>query len=382
MHRNAATARTDVARRRTLHHARRKATTMNAIVIVDALWGDSGKGKTCAHLAAKHNAALAVRAGVGTNAGASVTLDDGTLVKARQLPTGWINPGTRVAVGSGVMVDPRVFAGEVERFGLAGRAFVDGRCAVITPAHIQAEKDDPHLATTVGSTCTGNGHARADFVLRRAQQARDVPELAPYVIDVASEVNAIAAAAGQFVLVEGSQGTLLSLALSNDYPFTTSDNCTSTAAMDDVGLNWRLVTDVVMVVKTMPTRVGEGPLPFEIPAQEAIARGIAEYGVVTGRPRRKAERVDMELLRYAAMLNGPTQIALTFCDHYDPAMRGARSADGITPRVRSLIAEVEDVTGAAVTMLDTGPRLHDMIDLSPAPVTAGVQGEGRSDGAA
>lgn len=340
-----------------------KGTCMNAIVIVDALWGDSGKGKACAHLAEKHDAALAVRAGVGTNAGASVTLDDGTLVKARQLPTGWINPGTRVAVGSGVLVDPRVFADEVARFGLAGRAFVDGRCAVITPEHIQAEKDDPHLAATVGSTCTGNGQARADFVLRRALQARDVPELAPFVSDVAREVNDIAAADGQTVIVESSQGTMLSLALSNDYPYTTSGNCTSAAAMDDVGLNWRLVTDVVMVVKSMPTRVGEGPLPYEIPVEEAIARGIAEYGVVTGRPRRKAERIDLDLLRYAAMLNGPTQIALTFCDHYDPAMRGVRSAAGITPRIRSLIAEVEEVTGAPVTMLDTGIRLRDMIDL-------------------
>jgi len=132
-----------------------------------------------------------------------------------------------------------------------------------------------------------------------------------------------------------------------------------------VGLNWRLVTDVVMVVKAMPTRVGEGPLPFEMPVEEAISRGIAEYGVVTGRPRRKAERIDMDLLRYAGMLNGPTQIALTFCDHYDPAMRGVRSVDEITPRIRSLIAEVEDATGAPVTMLDTGMRLHDMIDLSP-----------------
>jgi adenylosuccinate synthase len=342
---------------------------MNAIVIVDALWGDSGKGKACAYLAEKHHAALAVRAGVGTNAGASVTLDDGTLVKARQLPTGWINPGTRVAVGSGVLVDPTVFADEVYRFGLEGRAFVDGRCAVITPAHIQAENDDPHLSTTIGSTCTGNGHARADFILRRAQQARDVPELAPYVLDVAREVNTVAAADGATVIIEGSQGTMLSLALSADYPYTTSDNCTSAAAIDDVGLNWRLLTDVVMVVKAMPTRVGQGLLPYEMPVEEAISRGIAEYGVVTGRPRRKAERIDMDLLRYAAMLNGPTQIALTFCDHYDPDMRGIRSADAITSRVRALMAEVEAATGAPVTMLDTGIGLHDMIDLSPALIS-------------
>ena len=151
---------------------------MSATIIVDALWGDSGKGKICAQQSIRHDAELAVRAGVGTNAGASVTTDDGRLIKARQLPTGWLNPGTRVAVGSGVLVDPEVFAGELDRFDLADRALVDRRCAVITPEHIAAERADQHLMATVGSTGTGNGPARADFVLRRAGQAGDHPDLA------------------------------------------------------------------------------------------------------------------------------------------------------------------------------------------------------------
>ncbi|HEY1176118.1 MAG TPA: adenylosuccinate synthetase [Phytomonospora sp.] len=335
---------------------------MSATVIVDALWGDSGKGKTCAHLARRDGAALAVRAGVGTNAGASVTLDDGTLVKARQLPTGWVNPGTRVAVGPGVLVDPAILAAEVERFGLEGRAFVDGRCAVITPEHIAAERADAHLRATVGSTCTGNGAAAADFAMRKARQVRELPELAPYVVDVPREVNKAAAGDGG-VLIESSQGTMLSLHFSEDYPYTTSGNCTTAAALTDVGLDWRLLTDVVMVVKAMPTRVGEGPLPHEMPAEEAVARGIAEFGVHSGRPRRKASRLDFALLEYAAMLNGPTQIALTFCDHFDPAMRGRREASAITREVRALMAEVEEATGAPVTMLDTGPGLGDVIDV-------------------
>ncbi|HVX43459.1 MAG TPA: adenylosuccinate synthetase [Mycobacteriales bacterium] len=335
---------------------------MSALIIVDAFWGDSGKGKTCAFLARSLDADLTVRAGVGTNAGASVTLDDGRLIKARQLPTGWLNPGTRVAVGSGVLVDPQVFTEEIERFDLAGRATVDGRCAIISPDHIKAELDDVHLAGTVGSTCTGNGHARADFVLRRAQQARDVPALAPYVCDVARDVNSTARHGT--VIVEGSQGTLLSLAFSDDYPYTTSDNCTAAAAMDDVGLSWRLVTDVVMVVKAMPSRVGAGPLPLEMSHAEAESRGIAEYGVVTGRPRRKAAGIDFDLLRYSAMLNGPTRIALTFCDHFDPDMRGRRGQ--VTAPVRRLIEQVEAATEAPVTLVDTGPGLNDMIEL-PVP---------------
>lgn len=335
---------------------------MGAIIIVDAFWGDSGKGKTCAYLARRLDAPLAVRAGVGTNAGASVTLADGTLVKARQLPTGWLNPRTRVAVGSGVLVDPTILLGEVGRFEIGDRTLVDYRCAIITPEHIAAERQDAHLMERVGVTGSGVGHARADFALRRARQARDIPELQPYLADVAREVNMIAAR--ETVLVEGSQGTFLSLALSPDYPCTTADNCTAAAAIDDVGLNWRLVREVVMIVKAMPSRVGAGPLPHELDEAEVLARGIAEYGVVTGRPRRKASHPDPDLLTYAAMLNGPTQIALTFCDHYDPTMRGARTPDAITPSVRALIAEVERIAGAPVTLLDTGKYLDDMIDLA------------------
>ncbi len=341
---------------------------MGAVIIVDALWGDSGKGKVCAHLAVRDDAALAVRAGVGTNAGASVTLDDGTPIRARQLPTGWINPGTAVAVGSGVLVDPEVFAAEIERFGIADRASVDGRCALISPEHIAAERTDAHLAQVVGSTCTGNGAARADFVLRRARQARDEPALAPYVTDVARLVNTTARQG--LVLVEGSQGTLLSLALSSDYPYATSDNCTAVAAMDDVGLNWQLVQDVVMVVKALPTRVGAGPLPYELSEREIARRGVAEHGVVTERPRRKASHIDWDLLEYATMLNGPTKIALTFCDHVDPGMRGARRRDAVSPPVSALVERVEEVTGAPVVLLDTGPRLGDMIDLAGATDTS------------
>jgi adenylosuccinate synthase len=335
---------------------------MGAVIIVDALWGDSGKGKTCAYLARSLDAPLAVRAGVGTNAGASVILADGTVIRARQLPTGWLNPRTRVAVGSGVLIDPTVLRQEIDRFGIGERTLIDYRCAVITPEHIEAERCDDNLSRQVGSTCTGNGYARADFVLRRGKQARDIVELQPYLTDVARLVNDVAATGT--VLIEGSQGTFLSLALSADYPYTTSDNCTAAAAIDDVGLNWRLVQDVVMVVKAMPTRVGEGPLPYEMTAEEAIGRGIAEYGVVTGRPRRKASQVDWDLLRYAAMLNGPTQIVLTFCDHYDPEMRTARTRDDITPPVHDLIAQVERVTGAPVTLVDTGKYLDDFIALA------------------
>ena len=118
-----------------------------------------------------------------------------------------------------------------------------------------------------------------------------------------------------------------------------------------------------MVVKAVPSRVGTGPMPGEMNADEIHQRGIAEYGVVTGRLRRKSAEIPWDMLRYAALLNGPTEIALTFCDHYDPAVTGATTPEQLTQPVRELIAKVEAATGAPVTMVETGKLFEHIVDL-------------------
>ena len=337
---------------------------MGAIIVVDALWGDSGKGKVAGFLSRREHASLCVRAGIGTNAGHSVYLSEQEVIRTRQLPLGFLHPSTAVAIGSGVAVDPRVFAQEVERYDLGARVSVDYRCPIITEDHIRREQESQHLSETVGSTKSGSGMAQADFVLRLAQQAKDFPELQPYLADVARMANEQAQAGT--IIIECSQGTFLSLALSPDYPYVTSGNCTVAAAADDVGLSWRNISGAVMVVKAVPSRVGAGPMPGEMNEDEIKARGIAEYGVVTGRLRRKAAEIPWDMLRYAALLNGPTEIALTFCDHYDPAVTGATTPEQLTKPVRELIAKVEEATGAPVTMVETGKLFEHIVDLRGA----------------
>ncbi len=164
--------------------------------------------------------------------------------------------------------------------------------------------------------------------------------------------------------MECSQGTHLSLALSEDYPCCTSDNCISVAAADDVGLNWRHIIDVVTVIKALPSRVGTGPLPFGLRPEEEDELGIAEYEVTTGRRRRKASGIPWEHLEMSVMLNGPTQIALTFCDHLDGKVKGARKIGGLTSPVRKLIAEVETRTQVLVTLVETGRMFGDIIQMN------------------
>ncbi len=335
---------------------------MPAIIITDALWGDSGKGKISAYLAKKRFAAYVVRCGTGTNAGHSLYFGK-DLVKVNQLPLGGVsNSRSQIRIGSGVVVDPEVFLREISQYHLEDRTKIDFRCAIIEPHHKQAERNDSNLSKKIGSTKTGTGVARAEFIMRRAKQAKDIKKLKKFTCDVAEEVNH-ACQKGKTVILEGSQGTFLSLALSPDYPFTTSDNCTTLALADDAGLSWKYIKDVVMIVKAVPSRVGEGPMPFELSSEEIEKRDIQEYGVTTGRPRRKASRIDWNLLKYATMLNGPTEIALTFCDHLDPEVKGARMAKNLTPKVKKLIKKVEEVTETPVTIVETGKDFKDIIEL-------------------
>ena len=336
---------------------------MCATLVVDALWGDSGKGKIAAYSALKQEAAFCVRAGTGTNAGHSIYFEDGYEIRTHQLCCGWLHPHTQLRIGSGVAVDPELFLREIRSYKLAERTGVDLRCPVITPEHRARETRDRHLADTLGSVCSGSGAARADFVLRRAAQARDIPELQDYLTDVPREINT-ACAKGGAVVIESSQGTHLSLALTTDYPYCTSDNCTAVAAADDAGLNWQFIKEVILVVKAVPSRVGAGPLPFEMSEGDQNQRGIVEYGVTTGRRRRKAHRISWRHLDEAVMLNGPTQIALTFCDHLDPDVKGARAREGLTEPVLKLIQDVETHTGVPVTIAETGRYFGDIVDLS------------------
>jgi adenylosuccinate synthase len=332
---------------------------MGAIVIVDAFWGDAGKGKFSAYLSRLHNAALCVRAGVGPNAGHSIRVD-GQWIRNRLVPLGFTNPSTKLAIGAGVAVDPVLLQQEVRQTRTDRRLVVDYRCPVIEPRHIARERRDP-VMKAIDSTKTGSGAARADYVMRRGRRACDVPELRPYCRDVAMLCNQ--AALKGTVVVEGSQATYLSLYLSNRYPFTSSDNCTTAAFVDDVGLNWRLVDRVVLLVKCLPTAVGNGPLPHEMPAEEIARKGLQEFGTNTGRPRRRSRRLDFSLLRYSVMLNGPTEIALTWCDQFDRRIEGATKKRHITKKIGGLIERVEKVCGVPVRFLETGKDFDNIIAL-------------------
>ena len=100
----------------------------------------------------------------------------------------------------------------------------------------------------------------------------------------------------------------------------------------------------------------------ELTPEEIMSRGLFERSSIEGQMRRKAE-LDMELLRYSVMINGATQIALTFLDHYDPESENAKFEKELGRKSRLLIDEIEKEFNIPVTFVDTGKAFDNIIDM-------------------
>lgn len=332
---------------------------MPATILVGGFFGDEGKGKIIAYLAKHDEPEIVARGGVGPNAGHTV-IEKGKRYALRMVPSGFVCESARLRIGAGVLVDPRVLKGEIESFGLQGRIGVDRRCGIIEVEHIEADKSDAHLKGKIGSTGTGCGPANAARVSRKARQAKDVAELQDLLCDVPLEVNE-ALDHGKEVLIEGTQGFGISL-LYGTYPFVTSKDTTASQMATDVGIGPTRVDEVVVVFKSYPTRVGEGPFETQMTEEKAEELHIEEYGTVTRRKRRIG-LWDGKMAAYSAMINGATMIALSGADRLDPACKGVKKYEELSKAVIDFVAKVEHDTQVPVKLISTGPELSEIVDL-------------------
>ena len=168
---------------------------------------------------------------------------------------------------------------------------------------------------------------------------------------------------GKRVLVEGTQGTYLSL-YHGTYPYVTSKDVTASAICSDVGIGPKKVGEVVVVFKAYVTRVGGGPLDGELGEEEVRRRGWVEFGTVTGRMRRVAP-FNFGLAKRAVMLNSATQVALTKLDVLYPECRGVREFEGLSERAKEFVERVEEELGVPVTLIGTGEESMDIVDRRP-----------------
>jgi len=326
-------------------------------VIVGGFFGDEGKGKVVAYLSLKDRVDIAVRVG-SVNAGHTVIIN-GREYKLRMVPSAFVYGGCRLLIGAGANVNPTILLNEVKMTGCNGRLGVDRQCSIIEEEHVKRDRGDQHLARRVQTTGQGVGPAIEDRVKRVAKVAKDVPELSSFLTDVAFEVHE-ALKSGKKVVLEGTQGTYLSL-YHGTYPFVTGRDTTASAVCSEVGVGPKNVDDVIVVFKAYVTRVGGGPLPGEVPAEEAMAKGWAEVATVTGRLRRAAP-FNFELARRAVALNSATMLAVTKLDVLYPKARGVKSYEALPSEAKDFISNIEKEVGVKVGIIGTGPRVDEVID--------------------
>ena len=331
---------------------------MPSIVLVGGFFGDEGKGKIVSYLSKNDNPSIVVRGGAGPNAGHTIK-DGNTTYKVRMLPSGFLNKNAKVMIGPGVVVNPEVFFKEIEEYDVSGRAFLDKHCGIIEQNHLE-EDSKGRLKEKIGSTGSGTGPANAERAMRTLKMAKDIESLSSYVVDVPNEVNS-ALKDQKNVLIEGTQGTHLSL-WHGTYPFVTSKDVTASGICADVGLGPKSVDEVMVVFKAYLTRVGTGPMANELSEEETEKKGWAEFGTVTGRPRRAAE-FDFDLAQRAVMLNSATQLAITKLDVRFPECAGVKSFNDLTSEAKSFIKNIEEKLQVPVTLIGTGPLVDDTVDV-------------------
>jgi adenylosuccinate synthase len=331
---------------------------MPCSVIVGAFWGDEGKGKIISYLALKDNLDFCVRTG-SVNAAHTVWFD-GKKYALHMVPAAFINPKTRLLIAAGANVDVKTFFDEVALTQVdQKRMGIDENASIIEQKHCEQDKASA-VNKGIGTTGRGVGPALEERVRRTAKLAKDIPELKPYLADEIMEIND-GLDAGKSVLLEGTQGFMLSLFLGGGYPYVTARDTGASAIASEAGVGPTRVDDVIIVYKSFITRVGAGPLPGEITKEEALRRGWFEVAAGTGRDRRSAP-FDFDLAKKTAKINGATQAAMTKLDIIYPACKGARKYDDLSKDAKDFIKEVETRTGVPIMFIGTGPDALDLID--------------------
>src|SRR5436853_74217 len=331
-------------------------------ILVGAQWGDEGKGKIIDVLTAK--ADIVVRSQGGNNAGHTV-IHDGVTYVLHLIPSGILRRGKVCVIGNGVVVDPIALLSEIEELRKVGvkidnKNLLISDCAhLVLPYHrlLDEQRELRPGRAKIGTTKRGIGPAYGDKAARTGLRMSDLMQ--PIVFSKKlqakiSENNRILQALGakpisfrqvnksylaagerlrpfvgntvvflhralergKEILFEGAQGTFLDID-HGTYPYVTSSNTTAGGACTGTGVPPHRVDRVVGVMKAYTTRVGEGALPTEDVRLTQMLHNVGrEFGATTGRKRR-CGWFDAVATRYAGMINGIDEIAITNLDGLD-----------------------------------------------------------------
>lgn len=426
-----------------------------SVVVLGAQWGDEGKGKVVDLLTDRVK--YVVRYQGGHNAGHTLIIN-GEKTVLRLIPSGILRKNVTCLIGNGVVLSPEALLqemGELENRGISvqDRLKISEACPLILPYHVAMDnaREKALGKKAIGTTGRGIGPAYEDKVSRRGLRVgdlfdkdafaeklttildyynfqlvhyyhvepvdfdtvmNDVFAKADIIKSMVADVTCIldtARKAGENILFEGAQGTMLDID-QGTYPFVTSSNTTAGGVSTGAGFGPCHIDYVLGIIKAYCTRVGGGPFATELfdDVGAYIAERGKEFGAVTGRPRR-CGWFDAVSIRRAIQVNSISGFCMTKLDVLDGldeikicvaykmpngeivefAPLAAKDWQGIEPiyetlpgwkentfgitdiallpeNTRHYIKRIEALTGVNVAILSTGPdRVETMILQDP-----------------
>ncbi|MCH4552509.1 adenylosuccinate synthase [Aestuariibaculum lutulentum] len=319
-------------------------------------WGDEGKGKIVDVLTSNYD--IIARFQGGPNAGHTLVFN-GKKHVLHTIPSGIFHEDTINLVGNGVVIDPVIFKGELDKLAEQNvdykKSLVISRKAhIILPTHrlLDAASEASKGKAKIGSTLKGIGPTYMDKTGRNGIRVGDL-ELSDWqeryrsladkhesmiefydakieynleeleaeffkAVEVLKSLTFIdseeyvyqAQKSGKTILAEGAQGSLLDIDFGT-YPFVTSSNTTAAGSCTGLGVAPNQIGEVFGIFKAYTTRVGSGPFPTELFDEdgETMSRVGNEFGATTGRARR-CGWLDLVALKYACQVNGVTQLMM------------------------------------------------------------------------
>jgi len=332
---------------------------MKVDVLLGLQWGDEGKGKIVDVLTPKYD--IIARFQGGPNAGHTLEFE-GIKHVLNTIPSGIFHPDVINLVGNGVVIDPLIFKGELDKLApynidFKKRLFISKKAHLILPTHrlLDAASEAAKGKNKIGSTLKGIGPTYMDKTGRNGLRVGDIFSenfkekyqalvekhigiLAHYEgfeydlnslevpwlesLETLKTLEAVdsehflnkALLEGKKILAEGAQGTMLDIDFGT-YPFVTSSNTVTAGTCTGLGIAPTRIGKVVGIFKAYCTRVGSGPFPTELDNElgELIRKEGSEFGATTGRPRR-CGWLDLVQMRYAIMINGVTELSMMKSD--------------------------------------------------------------------
>ena len=229
--------------------------------------------------------------------------------------------------------------------------------------------------------------------------------LKPMVCDVTARLHELRKA-GACIMFEGAQGSLLDID-HGTYPYVTSSSTTAGGTATGSGFGPLYLDYILGITKAYTTRVGSGPFPTELfdEVGARLAKVGHEFGSTTGRARR-CGWFDAVILRRAIEINSISGLCLTKLDVLDgletvkicvaykdasgellvdaptdadsyiglqpvyeempgwsESTVGVQSLDELPANARAYIARVEELVGAPIDIISTGPDRVETIVL-------------------